>query len=39
MLSLVAWPVLTGVPAFVVALLIGVVLDRGTSSTDRSPSR
>jgi hypothetical protein len=39
MLSLVAWPVLAGVPAFVVALVIGVALDRGTSSTDGSPSR
>ncbi|MGH7655914.1 MAG: methyltransferase family protein [Gemmatimonadaceae bacterium] len=36
MLSLVAWPVITGVPAFVAAFLIGVVLDRGASRTPRS---
>lgn len=28
MLSLVAWPLLTGIPAFGVALVVGVVLDR-----------
>lgn len=31
LLSLVAWPLLTGVPAFVVALTIGVILDRVAS--------
>lgn len=39
MLSLVAWPVLTGVPAFVVALLGGIGLDRFAAGTEASPSR
>ena len=38
LLSLVAWPVLTGVPAFVVALLGGIVLDRLVAGTQASPS-
>lgn len=38
LLSLVAWPVLTGVPAFVVALLGGVVLDRLAARAQSSPS-
>ncbi|MDE3152034.1 MAG: hypothetical protein KGL93_07275 [Gemmatimonadota bacterium] len=32
-LSLVAWPILTGVPAFAVALVVGVVLDRAETGT------
>jgi hypothetical protein len=38
MLSLVAWPILTGVPAFVVALLGGILLDRLTPGTQASRS-
>ena len=39
LLSLVAWPVLTGLPAFVVALLGGIVLDRLSSHPEASASR
>ena len=44
LLSIVAWPVITGVPAFVVALIGGVALDRLTrgaqlSSRTRSNER
>lgn len=39
LLSLVAWPVLTGLPAFVVALLAGIGLDRLSSHTEASGSR
>lgn len=39
MLSLVAWPVVTGVPAFVVALLGGTVLDRLAGRIRASRSR
>lgn len=39
MLSLVAWPVLTGVPAFVVALLGSIGLDRLGAGTQASRSR
>jgi len=38
-LSLVAWPILTGVPAFVVALLAGLLLDRAGADTKESHSR
>ena len=38
-LSLVAWPVLTGAPAFVVALLAGFVRDRVTTGAQPSQSR
>lgn len=38
MLSLVAWPVLTGVPAFVVALVGGIVLDRLAARRQRAGS-
>ena len=38
LLSLVAWPVITGVPAFVVAFLGGIVLDRLVAGTQISPS-
>jgi hypothetical protein len=31
LLSLVAWPVLTGIPAFLVALIAGFILDRVTT--------
>lgn len=39
MLSLVAWPLLTGVPAFVVAFLVSIGLDRLAAGTQASPSR
>ena len=39
LLSIVAWPVLTGAPAFLVALLAGFVLDRVTTGTQPSRSR
>lgn len=39
LLSLVAWPVLTGVPAFAVALTISIVLDRLGARTQASRSR
>ena len=32
--ALVAWPALTGIPAFLVALAIGIVLTRGVARTD-----
>jgi hypothetical protein len=32
LLSLLAWPVLTGAPAFVVALIVGLLLDRVAGS-------
>jgi hypothetical protein len=32
LLSIVAWPVITAVPAFVVALIGGIVLDRLTGT-------
>ena len=38
MLSLVAWPLLTGVPAFVVAILGGVACDRLGVGTRSTPS-
>jgi len=38
-LSLVAWPVLTGAPAFAVALVVGFVLDRVATATQSSRSR
>ena len=38
-LSLVAWPLITGIPAFVVALLGGIVLDRLAGATRASRSR
>lgn len=38
LLSIVAWPVLTGVPAFVVALIGGLALDRLTGGTQLSSS-
>lgn len=38
MLSLVAWPLLTGVPAFVVALFANLVLDRISSGSSSAPS-
>lgn len=37
LLSLVAWPILAGVPAFVVALMLGYVLDR--TGSHRHPPR
>ena len=39
MLSLVAWPLLTGIPAFVVALIGNIVLDRLAGGTHASRSR
>ena len=39
MLSLVAWPLLTAVPAFVVAFLVSIGLDRLAAGTQASPSR
>lgn len=36
LLSLVAWPLLTGLPAFVVALLGGIGLDRLAAQTEAS---
>lgn len=38
LLSIVAWPVITGVPAFVVALIGGLALDRLTGRTQFSSS-
>ena len=38
-LSLIAWPVLAGVPAFVVALLAGLLRDRVGTGTQTSRSR
>lgn len=37
-LSLLAWPVLTGLPAFAVAWLAGFALDLAASRTRKSPS-
>lgn len=39
LLSIVAWPILTGVPAFLVALTIGLVLDRVAQRPSDSSSR
>jgi Na+/H+ antiporter NhaC len=38
MLSLIAWPILTGVPAFVVALIGGLVADRLLARRHRTHS-
>jgi len=37
LLSVALWPVLTGIPSFVVALVAGRVLDRVTRPADESP--
>jgi len=39
LLSVVLWPVLTGIPSYVVALVAGLVLDRVTGAADESPAR
>ena len=39
LLSVVAWPVFTGVPAFVVALIAGFILDRAASGGPHFSSR